>query len=303
MNGQLTGPIVVGVDGSDAALHAVRWAAREAVQRNRPLRLVHATDEFSLNYPRGPATSEDLLDVVRMRGRRLLRRARETVREVGPGLEPTLKLGHESAAVTLLDEAATAGLLVLATPGSRRLSRLLIGSATVAVATHARCPVALIRPHVAEDAPPDGGPVVVGVDGSPAGEEAVAVAFDEASWRRAPLIAVHCWDEPFFTAVFEGTRWAPDKATIDAREAEVLAERLAGWQEKYPDVAVERVVTHGKPAASLLDYADRAQLLVVGSRGRGGVTGLVLGSTSQALMSYALCPVLIARHPGAKGAD
>ncbi|TNC19626.1 universal stress protein [Amycolatopsis alkalitolerans] len=298
MNEQTTGAVVAGVDGSPGALHAVRWAAREAGRRNRPLRLVHATDELSINYPRGLPTSDDLRGVLRMRGQRLLRTARDAAREVEPGIEPELLLSHEGAATTLLDQSRSAALLVLATQGMRPLGRFFSGSVSIALTAHASCPVALIRGHVAEDAPPSEGPVVVGVDGSVASEEAVAVAFDEASWRGAPLIAVHSWDDAFLTAVFEETHWTLDHDQIQEREGEVLAERLAGWQEKCPDVAVERVVTHGRPAVALLDQADSAQLIVVGSRGRGGFAGMLLGSTSQAVMSYALCPVLVARHQG-----
>jgi nucleotide-binding universal stress UspA family protein len=188
---------------------------------------------------------------------------------------------------------------VLGTPGLSRLGRVLVGSVSVALAAHAPCPVTLVRPHVGDDEPPAEGPVVLGVDGTPAGEEAIAAAFEEASWRGARLTAVHCLHEAFLSAVFEENRWTMDGPATEEHERELLAQRLAGWQEKYPDVVVDRVVPAGRPAERLLDFADRAQLLVVGSRGLGGFRGLALGSTSQALMSYALCPVLVAR-PRAK---
>lgn len=298
MDERTTGAVVVGVDGASAMPQAVRWAAEEANRRGRPLRLVHATDELSLNYPHVMPTSEDLRGVLRVRGQRLLRTARDAAREAAPGIEPELVLGREGPAATLLEASRTATLLVLATPGLRPLGRFVAGSVSIALAAHASCPVALVRGHVAEDAPPTDGPVVVGIDGSPASEEAVAAAFEEASWRNAPLVAVHTWDDAFLATVFEETHWPLDQSAIDEREREVLGERLAGWQEKYPDVAVERVVTRGRPASALLDLADGAQLIVVGSRGRGGFAGMLLGSTSQAVMSYALCPVLVARHQG-----
>ncbi|TVT21629.1 universal stress protein [Amycolatopsis rhizosphaerae] len=296
MAGNSTGPIVVGVDGSLAALHAVRWAAAEAAQRHRGLRLVHATDDVSVDYPRPAPTTADLHHVLRMRGQHLLRAARDAAVEAAPGLDPQLELSHSGAAATLVGESAAASLLVLATAGLRPLGRTFAGSVSISAVAHAHCPVALIRGHVAEESPPATGPVVVGVDGSPSSEEAIGVAFEEAAWRGTALVAVHAWDDSFLAEVFEEGRWKLDREAVEEHERELLAQRLAGWQEKYPDVPVERVVVAGRPAERLLDLADHAQLMVVGSRGRGGFAGMLLGSTSQAVMSYALCPVLVARH-------
>ncbi|WIV53937.1 universal stress protein [Amycolatopsis nalaikhensis] len=273
--------LVVGVDGSAGALAAVRWAARVARERRRGLRLVHALPELPAPYPRADPTYEQLLEAAAGQGRTMLAEARAAASEV----EAKTVLRPERPADALVAESADAAMLVLGTPGLRPLGRILLGSVTVALTAHAHCPVALIRPHVGEDEAPAEGPVVVGVDGSPASEEAIATAFEEASWRGARLIAVHCRHDGW---------WAADEYG-----RELLAQRLAGWQEKYPDVAVDREVVAGRAPERLLDFADRAQLLVVGSRGRGGFSGLALGSTSQALMSYALCPVVVAR-PRAK---
>ncbi|MDX3189768.1 universal stress protein [Streptomyces sp. MN03-5084-2B] len=274
--------LVVGVDGSAGALAAVRWAARVARTRRLRLRLVHALPELPAPYPRADPTYEQLLEAAGTQGRVVLAEARDAAGDV----EAQTVLRPERAADALVTASAGAAMLVLGTPGLRPLGRVLVGSVTVALAAHARCPVALIRPHAGEDEPPAEGPVVVGVDGSPASEEAIAVAFEEASWRRARLIAVHCHRDG---------RWG----ATDEYARELLAQRLAGWGEKHPDVVVDREVVTGRAAERLLDFADRAQLLVVGSRGRGGLSGLALGSTSQALMSYALCPVVVAR-PRAK---
>ena len=289
------GPVVVGVDGSRSALNAVRWAAGEAAERNRTLRLIHAFDGFSSRWQGALPFADDVPGLFRKRGHRLLREARDVAREVGPRICVELELRHRGPAEALRAESESAALLVLGTPGIRVLGRVLAGSVSIALAAHAKCPVALVRPHVAEEAPPAGGPVIVGVDGSPASEAAIALAFDEASWRRVPLIAVHAWDDAFLAALFEETRWTAERPAAEQHEAELLAQRLAGWQEKYPDVAVRRTVVRGRAAEVLLDLADRAQLILVGSRGRGGLAGMLLGSTSQALMSYALCPVIVAR--------
>lgn len=291
----MDGPLVVGVDGSTSALNAVRWAADGASRRNRTLRLVHALDDLSARYPKPIPAGDDLVERFRLRGRRVLREARDAAHEVDQGLKIEMDLSQRRPVEALRAESTSASLLVLGTTGIRPLGRALIGSVSIALAAHARCPVALVRPHVAEEAPPTDGPVVVGVDGSPSSEAALELAFDEASWRRVPLIAVHAWDDAFLVEMFDEPRWERERPEIEQRESEVLAQRLAGWQEKYPDVVVRRTVVRGRASDELLAHADRAQLIVVGSRGRGGLSGMLLGSTSQALMSYALCPVVVAR--------
>ncbi|HET6504372.1 MAG TPA: universal stress protein [Amycolatopsis sp.] len=297
MSGTFAGPIVVGVDGSPSASNAVRWAAEEAAQRHRMLKLVHALDEYSLRYPmKASAPGEsDVAGMFSARGRRLLGEAREVARQASAEVAVETALSERRPAEALRAESAAAGLLVLGSTGIRPLGRALLGSVSIALAAHAKCPVALIRPHAGEDPPAAGEPVVVGVDGSPAGDAALELAFDEASWRQVPLVAVHVWDDAFLAELFEEARSKLDRPAVEQHEHELLGQRLAGWQEKYPDVTVRRLVVRGRPGDELLSVADRAQLLVVGSRGRGGLTGMLLGSTSQAVMSYALCPVVVTR--------
>jgi nucleotide-binding universal stress UspA family protein len=261
--------LVVGVDGSAGALSAVRWAARVARERRLGLRLVHALPDLPAPYPRADPAYEQLLEAAGAAGQAMLAEASGAA----SGMDAKTVLRAERAADALVAESGDAVMIVLGTPGLRPLGRVLLGSVTVALTAHACCPVALVRPHAGEDEPPAEGPVVVGVDGSPASEEAIAVAFEEASWRDARLVALHCRHR-------DG--WWDTGKTAEEYERELLAQRLAGWAEKYPDVVVDREVVAARAAERLLDYADRAQLLVVGSRGRGGIGGLALGSTSQA---------------------
>jgi nucleotide-binding universal stress UspA family protein len=159
---------------------------------------------------------------------------------------------------------------------------------------HAQCPVAIIHDGVQLSSNTEA-PVLLGIDGSPESELATAIAFDESSRRKVGLIALHAWsDVGAFDSVADmhGARW-PELKSI---EDETLAERLAGWSERYPDVSVRRVVVRGEPARQLLDQSESAQLVVVGSHGRGGFAGMLLGSSSAAVVLLARVPVIVARQ-------
>lgn len=287
-------PIVVAVDGSESALRAVRWAAREAAQRERQLRIVHTYEWPMPHY--GPLMSEldNLNEIVRNGAATVIRAAVAAAGEAAPGLPVVSETLRGRVVPVLRTVSEQASLLVLGSRGLGGFTGLLAGSAAVALAAHGHCPVAVVR---GGDPDPQA-PVVVGVDGSPASSAAVEFAFEEASARGCGLVAVHVWTDAAFPyapepGVTVGLDWAP---LVEAAH-ETLAERLTGWPEKYPEVHVQRVVKHDRPAHALLEAAEDAQLVVVGSRGRGGFTGLTLGSVSQAMIHHAPCPVVIAR-PG-----
>jgi len=285
------GQIVVGVDGSDSSLWVAKWAADEGIRHRVPVRLVHSYFQPYLYYPPF-ATSTTANNELLAHAHRDLDAITAAVRAARPGVEvhAAMRTGHPVP--TLLDESSAARMLVLGARGRHGFDELMLGSVVAPVVARALCPVAVFRPIADEQ---DGGPVVVGVDGSPVSEAAVAMAFDEASARGAGLTAVHAWSElpeEWLYPIVYGPREL-QVAEEDAHR--LLAERLAGWQEKYPDVAVERVVVRRRPAPVLLELATRAQLLVVGSRGRGGFAGMLLGSTSRAVLHRAPCPVIVAR--------
>ncbi|MFL6126746.1 universal stress protein [Actinophytocola sp.] len=281
--------IVVGVDGSPSSLQAVRWAAEEAVRHGHPLKLVHV-HQTPAGLPGGMLDPAVVGTALRAQGESRLREARETVAEVSADLRPASVLAPAPVVPVLAEESLDASLLVLGSRGLGGFTGLLIGSTAVALAGRVHCPMVVIR----GDGPAEG-PIVVGVDGLRDAEAAVAFAFEEVSRHHADLVAVHAWTEPVVDTVLLGHSEPLDFAPVQQRAYETLGERLAGWQEKYPDVRVVREVVRDHPSRALLRHAEGARLVVVGTRGRGGFRGLLLGSTGQHLLHHAPCPVAVVR--------
>lgn len=282
-------PVIVGVDGSPSALQAVRWAAREAGRRRAPLRLVAAVGWVNVPHQYGDprtGTDTDLRTVVLRRARAHLMAAAAVAADAAAGREPELEVLDGFPVARLADESRAAQLVVIGDRGLGGVAGLLVGSVAVGLAAQGSCPVVVVRGR----ADATSGPVVVGVDGSAVSEAALAFAFEAAAVRRAPLLAVHTWRELLIDPVP-----VLDWLAVEQAERAVLGECLAGWGEKYPDVDVQRLVMRERPARALVEQSAQAQLVVVGSHGRGGVAGLVLGSVSHAVLHRAHCPVAIVR--------
>ena len=294
-----TKPIVVAVDGSDASTTAVNWAARAAAVRGLPLRIVTVVHIPAFYYSEpylAHSFHEEMKATARDRLESAAVLARQIVDEHRHGqVEVTTEQLEGKVVPRLLAEAEHADRLVVGSRGLGEVKGLLAGSVSTAVVSHSPAPVVVVRGRTLDGAPPAEGPVVGGVDGSISCRDAVEVAFEEASARGATLVAVNVWSDvsvqPSLGAVPEDPHWS----RIQTGEEIVLAERLAGYRERYPDVTVERVVARDRPVRVLSEYAEAAQLLVVGTRGRGGFKGLLLGSTSNALIQTADCPVLVVR--------
>ncbi|MFC4128443.1 universal stress protein [Nocardia rhizosphaerae] len=273
-------PVVVGVDESEQSRHALRWAGHYAAAHRVPVRLVYAV-EVPVEY--GPGLVGALYDLERPRehGAALVAAAAEEIAAIGD-LTVSTEVVVGSPAAVLRQHSRSARLVVVGSRGLGALRRTLLGSVSTSIARHAECPVAIIP----ETAPPADGAVVVGVDGSPCSVDAVGIAFEEAARRGVRLIAVHAWTE-FFR--YEA------RSTMQAEGEVVLSESLAGYAEKYPEVRVERVVVEERPAKALLAVSEGAQLVVVGSHGRGGFSGMTLGSVAQTVLHGTDRPLIIAR--------
>ncbi|SDM42856.1 universal stress protein [Allokutzneria albata] len=290
----MTKPIIVGVDGSTSAHHAVLWAAREAASRKAPLHLVHACLEISTYTP--TPLPRSFSEALREQGSDYLVAAAERAREIAPGIEVATQLVVGTAAETLTTLSEQAQLVVLGSRGLGGFTALVVGSVALALAAHARCPVVVVRGATGNCEPSREGCVVAGVDASPASDAVLEFAFDQASRGGAELVVVHTWNDHVAESAWAMAPYvALDWEAIEAEAYLLLAERLAGWQEKYPDVVVRRVVTKESATRALMREAAAARLLVVGSRGRGGLCGMLLGSTSQALLHHAPCPVAVVR--------
>ncbi|GAA1535052.1 universal stress protein [Dactylosporangium maewongense] len=280
-----TTSIVVGHDGSQASQQAVDWAADEAERTGASLRIVHA---YQLGWPAGASyrpTAQEA-DEARGRAEELATGAAAAVRARGTGVDAVATVVHAAPAATLLDFAhAGARLLVVGNRGAGGMASLLQGSVSQQVATHARVPVAVVRGRTATP----GGPVVVGVDGSPSTDAALTLAFEAAAARGTHVVAIRAYVPPSPSVL-------PPSA-VEAEERAHLRESLAGWQDKYPSVRLEPLLATGRAAKVLVGVSHTAQLVVVGSRGHGGFAGLLLGSVGQQLMHHAECPVLIAHRP------
>ncbi|MGY4101450.1 universal stress protein [Nocardia sp. R16R-3T] len=289
--------VVVGTDGSGTAEPAVRWAAETAAHRGRRLHVVHAIDTSAVrslldsDHIMAPGVAEKM----RGRGERILASAVRLAHELAPDLEVSTELTEANPAELLIALSERAHLVAIgATPGVGTLAH--IGSTLLAVASHGHGCIVVVHDTGTGQRLRDTGPVVVGVDGSPVGEAAIAAAFAEATERNAELVAIHAWSD-LSEGEFAGEQYL-EIPIVDLEVAEhaLLAERLAGWQEKFPNVTVTRKVFATGPRRHLLDWSKAAQLIVVGSRGRGGFRGLLLGSTSNWLVQQAHCPIMVV-HP------
>jgi nucleotide-binding universal stress UspA family protein len=281
-------PVVVGVDGSSASLAAVDYAVDEAAQRKSPLLILYGHLRHSPLSPWRTRTEPYVTRGIR----RLLEAVADRARTLESSIDVSVELQLDEPGAAIVGRSDRARLVVVGHSGRGAAA---LGSVAAYVTSHASCPVIVHRPNIG--ARDGSSPVTVGVDGSALSGAALDFALEEAALRGADLNAVFVWTHPpgAAPAGLHPVRYTFAEARDEAER--MLAEQLAGASATYPDVRVAREVVHSLDTTrTLMKRSGQAQLMVVGSRGRGGMARLLLGSVSQALINHASCPVAVVRH-------
>lgn len=275
---------LIGVDGSEQSRVALGWGLARATERGADVELLHVADDSFLSE------SVAFLSEAQQASEQMLASETEYARSLGftGKITGSAVVGHPIAEI---EEASRhADLLVLGEHGGSRLSGSFFGTRAVKAAATAHCPVAVIPKG---DVHPNAA-VVVGIDGSEASKHAIAFAAEEASFRGLPLVAVYAWMPP----LTPGLEYLWSEELVDSQRAaaeEAIAIGIAGLASRYPDLEVRREIVQAPPVAALVQAAEGAELLVVGSRGRGGISRLLLGSVSHGVLQALPCPVIVTR--------
>ncbi|MEU4428807.1 universal stress protein [Actinoplanes sp. NPDC024001] len=284
-------PVVVGFDGSARSLDAVLTGATEAARRGLPLRIVGANVWPTLHIGTPPGIPQPPAAALRESAEEELIEAVKAASAAAPELSVTSALIDGAPSSVLLAESRSASLLVLGDRGMGAFTGLIIGSVAVQVVTYASCPVMVVRGTTRQN-----GPVVAGVDGSAASADALDLAAEEAVLRGADLVVAHAYraSEPYNDDPL--TPPAHDAALVEEQQRKALVELTADVTQRYPQLTIHHEATRDSPGQLLVERSRLAQVVVVGSRGRGGFAGLLLGSVSQHLIYHADCPVLVVRR-------
>lgn len=280
------GSVVVGVDGSPFGDAAVEWAAAYAAARHAPLTLLHATGDLGGYLIPFRAEARNMAAPV---ARRIIEHASDVVRRTSSEVEPESRTCSEDPRQALLG-VEDASMLTVGTRGHGPVAALLLGSVSQALVSHASCPVTVVRPAEDRDAERRGN-VVVWLEPGGGATEALDVAFEIASMSGRPLEVLHA-----STALDrDADATASEKWTDDAGEAlREVAELLAGYSEKYPDVKVTTEMADDAPVAALVHASETAAHVVVGARdGHRGVRRF--GSLGRTVVEHARCPVTVVR--------
>lgn len=282
--------IVVGYDGSEGSTAALKWAAGAAEQRGRILDVVTTWSMPAADLGIGASATlqQDLVDELRKEAQATNDEGLQIAADMGVNATGEVVVGRPASA--MVNRSENAEMLVVGSHGTGGLTGFLLGSVSRQVATHADCPVVVVRP-----VPEGGQDIVVGVDGSPHSLKALGWAFEQASFSSSALHVLHSWEIPPTWSMVDVPSYEPEVLIRDYGNSELreTSEAMAGFREDFPDVKVRQEVMKGSPVKALVKASEHAELLVVGSRGLGGFRGLLLGSVSHAVVHKALCPVAV----------
>lgn len=282
------GSVVVGVDGSVGGDAALEWAVRHAVSRRRPLLVVNGAGD--------PSHSAQFIGVTEARqlfeveARRVTDHALLVARRIAPDIDIEVSTPLQDARDALLDLSAQASILVVGTRGRGPVRALLLGSVSTAVAGHATCPVAVVRP-AERDSDENKGTVVVGTDGGPASSAALEFAFELAATESKPLHVVHSWSA--LDTFIDPSSYAQRVQQMEEHKR-IFAEALAGYGEKCPDVPVTQHMPDAGAVQTLVEMSQDAAVVVIGSRGRTGLKAM-LTSVSRDVVERAHSTVVVVR--------
>lgn len=285
----MTAPIVVGVDGSAPSLQAASWAGQEAALRDAPLWMVYASPRWDHDVPLVPQPSTWGAGAEGA-AREMLDHATVHARAGRPQLSITTDIIGGRVADALIGAAGEAQLLVVGNRGRGGFTELLLGSVSHDVVAGAPCPVAVIRQRHTGDR----GEIVVGITGQPGQDSLLDFAFREATLRHAALRAVHAWVHPATRFPGDMQPLVYDVEQVGQEEELLLAEVIAGWREKYPEVTLIPQVMHEHPARALIDASAEADLVIIAAH--SGVRALMgMGSVTHAVVHHARVPVIVVR--------
>ncbi|MFT4041628.1 MAG: universal stress protein [Gordonia sp. (in: high G+C Gram-positive bacteria)] len=286
----MSASIVVGIDGSAAATTALRWAAETANREHRTLTVLGVFDPLAANHAPEPIIAASVLDAISADVTAAVHEAVASARTQFPGLEVEGRVAAGTASAVLIDAANHASLAVVGTRHLSGVKGLFLGSVSTSVAAHATGPVAVIA---GETGP---GPVVAGVDGSPLTQYVLRAAFHQAAKLKVGVTVVHSWTD-LSNETLAGQHADADQLFVaGAGVHESIGQWILHYSDVHPDIPVNTVVAADGPVHHILTAGRDASLIVVGSRGRGGFAGTLLGSTSQAILHHATRPVLIVKQ-------
>lgn len=287
------GRIVVGTDGSQRAFKAVEWAADRALARKLPLLVIHVVPEQPTVALTMVPQAADFEREEREQAKQRVNSVVERVKGLHPGLNVTGVVVEGNPAYVLSEWSRDAELVVVGARGQGApMSVRLLGGVSDAVAAHGHGPIAVVSDQAIDH---QDGPVVIGVDDSPEARAAARLAFEAAEVRGVPVVAIHAYDYGPRDAPWDAQTWSVAASRFKEQLATRVDEILAEVRDAHPHVPVEVRVVGARPQDALVEASREAGLVVVGSRGRGGFAGLLLGSTSKHVLREAHCPVIVTR--------